>query len=93
MIAFDAAPLGPAVATALVMLGVALVCGLIRVLRGPSLPDRVGALDFIGVLTAGTMILYGIATDEPLLLRPAIVLALIAFLGTVAFAHYLERTH
>ena len=84
-------PLGPTALVAFLLLGLALVCGLVRAVRGPSLPDRVAALDFVGMVTAGMIVLHGLASDEPLYLRPAIVLALIAFLGTVAFAHYLER--
>lgn len=73
------------------MLSVALVLALVRLIRGPSLPDRVVALDLIAVLSVGLIAVFAIDTDQPLFLDNAIVVALIAFLGTVAFAYYLER--
>jgi multicomponent Na+:H+ antiporter subunit F len=72
-------------------LGVALFLAFLRLVRGPTLPDRVVALDLITVLVVAIIVLYAIATDEHVLLDAAIVLALIAFLGTVAFARYIER--
>lgn len=73
------------------LLTVAIILAFVRLVRGPTLPDRVVALDLISTLMIGLIALYAIATDEPVLLDLAIVLALISFLGTVAFAHYVER--
>ncbi len=73
------------------MLITALLLTFTRLVRGPSLPDRVVALDLIAVLTAGMICVYAIDTDQPVFLDAAIVLALIVFLGTIAFARYLER--
>jgi multicomponent Na+:H+ antiporter subunit F len=78
-------------AIALAMLSVALLLAFIRLARGPTLPDRVVALDLISILTAGTTAVYAIAAKQPVFLDVALVLALISFLGTVAFARYLER--
>jgi multicomponent Na+:H+ antiporter subunit F len=49
------------------------------------------ALDLMGVLTVGMIAAYAVAADQPGLLDPASVVALVGFLGTVAFARYLER--
>jgi multicomponent Na+:H+ antiporter subunit F len=76
---------------ALAMVGVALFLTFVRLVRGPTLPDRVVALDLMGVLAVGMIVAYAVAMDQPVLLDPAAVLALVAFLGTVAFARYLER--
>ena len=76
---------------ALAMLSVALFLALIRLARGPSLPDRVIALDLMGTIAVGIITVYAIATQQPVFLDVAIVLALIAFLGTVAFARYVEK--
>ena len=76
---------------ALAMLSVALLLAFIRLARGPSLPDRVVALDLMTILAAGTTAVYAIAAGQPVFLDVALVLALISFLGTVAFARYLER--
>jgi len=76
---------------ALVMLSVALLLAFVRLVRGPSLPDRVVALDLISILGAGVTAVYAIVTEQAVFLDVAIILALIAFLGTVAFARYIEK--
>lgn len=75
----------------LAMFTVALFAAFYRLVRGPSLPDRVVALDLTALLVVGTIAAYEILTREPVLLDAAIVLALVAFLATVGFARYLER--
>ena len=73
------------------MLGVALILALARLVRGPTLPDRVVALDLISAEVVAFVCTYAIATGQPVLLDVAIALALVAFLGTIAFAQYVER--
>jgi multicomponent Na+:H+ antiporter subunit F len=80
-----------AIVLASVMLALSVVLAFIRLLRGPSLPDRVVAFDLMTSVAVGIMALYSIATEETVFLDVAIVLALISFLGTVAFARYLEQ--
>jgi len=72
-------------------LSAAIILAFIRLLRGPSLPDRVVALDLITTLGIGVIGVYAIATDQAVLLDVAMVLALTAFLGAVAFAYYMEK--
>jgi multicomponent Na+:H+ antiporter subunit F len=74
-----------------VMIGVALLLVFVRLARGPSLSDRVIALDLMSVLAVGLIAMVAFEADQPIFLDAAIVLALVAFLGTVAFARYLER--
>ena len=76
---------------ALALVGLALLFTFVRLVRGPTLPDRVVALDLMGVLSVGMIAAYAVATDQPVLLEPATVLALVGFLSTVAFARYLAR--
>jgi len=66
-----------------------LGCGVWRLALGPSLPDRILALDFMAYAAVGFMAVLVVVTDEPLLLDVAIALALVAFLGTIAFAHFI----
>jgi multicomponent Na+:H+ antiporter subunit F len=87
--ALDVTELAPKLALALV--GLAMFLTFVRLVRGPTLPDRVVALDLMGVLAVGMLAAYAVATDQPGLMDPATVLALVGFLGTVAFARYLER--
>lgn len=75
----------------LAMLSAGLVFAFIRLARGPYLPDRVIALDLISILAMGFIVAYAVRFDQPNFLDVAIILAIISFLGTVAFAYYLER--
>jgi len=73
------------------MILLAMFLALVRLVRGPSLPDRVVALDLITVLSAAMLALDTMATRQTVFIDAAIVLALISFLGTIAFSRYLER--
>lgn len=83
--------LTPLINTVYAMLGAALLLAFARLVRGPSLPDRVIALDLIGTLVVAFICTYAIGTSQRVFLDVAIVLALIAFISTVAFAQYVER--
>ena len=77
--------------SALMMLAVAAVLAFVRLLRGPTLPDRVVALDLIGVLIVCTLVAVAATTGQQAYLDVAIVIALVSFVGTVAYARYIER--
>ena len=76
---------------AFLMMSLALLASSVRLLRGPSLPDRVIALELMATLTVGMVVLYGIAYDEPKFIDVAIVLALTSFLAAVGFSSFLEK--
>lgn len=76
---------------AFAMLGLAAFLAFFRLVRGPSLTDRVVALDVLGLISVGVVAVAAISFDEGTLIDVALVLALIAFLTTVAFAHYIAR--
>jgi multicomponent Na+:H+ antiporter subunit F len=73
------------------ILSVSAVLVFIRFLLGPSLPDRVVALDLLITVGIGIISIYSIVTVQSTFLDIALILALIAFLGTVAFSYYLEK--
>ena len=75
----------------LAMLGVALVLAFIRLVKGPTLPDRIVAMDLFGMLVVGLIVVLAGSTGVRAMLDAAIVIALIGFLGTVAYATYVER--
>jgi multicomponent Na+:H+ antiporter subunit F len=77
---------------ALSMLALAAALTFIRVVKGPTLPDRVIAVDLIGVLMVCLLVVTARATAEQAFLDVAIVVALISFVGTVAYARYIERS-
>lgn len=73
------------------LLSLGLLLTFIRLLRGPSLADRIIALDMTALLSIGLVAVYALITNQPALLDVAILLALLVFLGTVGFAYYIER--
>lgn len=73
------------------ILSIALVLAFIRLVRGPSLPDRVVALDLTAVLVVAIVIVLDFSGPDIHFLDPAIVVALVGFTGTIAFSRYLER--
>ncbi len=73
----------------LTMLGV--LAALVRLAIGPSLPDRVVALDMMTILIAAFCGLFAVFADDTAFLDVAIVLALIGFLATAALARFAER--
>lgn len=74
-----------------IVIALGLVSAFIRLVLGPTLADRVVALDMIVILSIAIIALDAILTGQVYFLRAGITLALIAFLGTVAFAYYLRR--
>jgi multicomponent Na+:H+ antiporter subunit F len=77
----------------LVMLATALLIAFARLVRGPTLPDRIVAVDLIGVLAVGLIVVSAALTAQQAFLDAAMVIALIGFVATVAYARYVERGH
>jgi multicomponent Na+:H+ antiporter subunit F len=75
----------------LLTLGVALIVAFIRLVKGPTLPDRIVAMDLLGVLVVGLIVVLAGWSGVRATLDAAIVIALIGFLGTIAYATYVER--
>jgi len=78
---------------ALVTLAAAVLAAVVRLVRGPTLPDRVVAMDLIGVLVVGLIVVLAASTGVHATLDAAIVIALIAFVATIAYATYIEKGH
>ena len=79
------------ISIALFMVGLALVLNLWRLLRGPSLPDRILALDTMYINAIALLVLYGIAQESSLYFEAALLIAVMGFVGTVALSKYLLR--
>jgi multicomponent Na+:H+ antiporter subunit F len=73
------------------LLSLSLILAFLRLIRGPSLPDRVVALDIAITMAMGIISVYAIQNNQPVFLDVALILALLSFLGTIAFAYYIER--
>lgn len=73
----------------ILMLSVFLV--FIRFLRGPGIQDRIVALDLMITMGIGIIAVFSIISKQYTFLDIAMILALIAFLGTIAFSYYLGK--
>jgi multicomponent Na+:H+ antiporter subunit F len=77
---------------ALPLLAVGLVLATWRLWKGPSVADRVVALELIVSLMVGIIATLSIAVDQPAYLDAAIALTLVAFLGAIGFSAYIQRS-
>jgi multicomponent Na+:H+ antiporter subunit F len=64
---------------------------LIRLIMGPDIGDRVVAFDVMTTIGIGFIAVYAVATEQSIFLDVASVVALVAFLATIAFAYYLKK--
>lgn len=77
--------------TTLVILTLALLLTIVRLVRGPTLPDRILALDMIASLSIGFIATIAIRTGFTLYLDIAISMGLVGFLSTVALARFVLK--
>ncbi|KKC23902.1 monovalent cation/H+ antiporter subunit F [Sphingomonas sp. SRS2] len=80
-----------AITAAQIILGLAMGCAAFRVMRGPRAQDRVLGLDALYLAGMLLLLTYGIQTGRTLFFEGALVIALLGFAGTVAFAKFLMR--
>jgi multicomponent Na+:H+ antiporter subunit F len=93
---FAASFLSFATSLSLALLALALVLTAVRIIRGPTLPDRVLGLDLMTSIAAGVIAVVGINSGFTLYVDIAIALGLVGFLATVALARFINaqaRTH
>lgn len=80
-----------AVLYAFVCLGLALCLNLWRLLKGPSLGDRIVAMDTMVINAIAVIVLIGIATASGTYYEAALLLAMVGFIGTVSYCKFLLR--
>ncbi|MDA1476243.1 Na(+)/H(+) antiporter subunit F1 [Bacillus sp. CLL-7-23] len=73
------------------ILAVSTFLYVIRVIKGPSIPDRVVALDAIGINLIGITALVSILLNTSAFLEVILLIGILAFIGTVAFSKFLEK--
>lgn len=73
------------------LLAIAILIIFVRFFIGPRLVDRVISLDLLLTTGIGIIAVYSVYTNQPTFLDIAMIMALIAFLGTVAYSYYLEK--
>ncbi|CAM4289471.1 monovalent cation/H+ antiporter complex subunit F [Gillisia hiemivivida] len=76
---------------ALILLSFSIILVFIRIVLGPTLPDRVISFDLIGTITIGMIAIYSITTGVESYMDAAIILSLVMFLGAIAFAYYMKK--
>jgi multicomponent K+:H+ antiporter subunit F len=69
----------------------ALMLSLYRLLRGPDLPDRIMAADTLYVNAIGMLVLVGIMLADALYFEAALLIAMMGFVGTVAWCKHVAR--
>ena len=80
-----------AITVSLGAVGLALILATWRLVRGPDLPDRILALDTLYISAVALLVLAGIAWRTQIYFEAALLIALMGFVGTVAFALYVAR--
>ncbi|HSP20944.1 MAG TPA: Na(+)/H(+) antiporter subunit F1 [Planococcus sp. (in: firmicutes)] len=76
---------------ALLIISVAFVGLLFRLIKGPSIADRIVALDALGVALVSIIALLSLILETEFFLAIILLLSILAFIGTVAFAKFIER--
>ncbi|MCD6558718.1 monovalent cation/H+ antiporter complex subunit F [Palaeococcus sp. (in: euryarchaeotes)] len=74
----------------LLIIAIATLLSMYRVFRGPTTVDRLVAVDIMTTITTGLMVLFALYYKRAIFLDVALVYAILAFLGVIAFARYLE---
>jgi multicomponent Na+:H+ antiporter subunit F len=76
---------------ATVVLALSILISVYRVFKGPSMPDRIIALDTIGINLIGLVALVSIWLGTQAFLEIILLIGILAFIGTIAFSKFIER--
>ena len=74
-----------------ILLGLAMVCAALRLIRGPTAQDRILGFDTLYVNAMLLLLAFGIQTGRTIYFEASLVIALLGFVGTVALAKFLMR--
>ncbi|MCK4226750.1 cation:proton antiporter [candidate division WOR-3 bacterium] len=74
----------------LIIIGLGVVLCLLRMMKGPTAPDRAVALDTSVTVTTALLVLIGLILKRKIYLDVSLVYAVLTFIGSVAIARYLE---
>ena len=73
------------------VLAAGMVLSFVRLVQGPTLADRVVAVDALATMAIGALVIVAVVTGQGFLLDIALAMALVVFLGTIAMAMTVER--
>ncbi|MHA6259861.1 Na(+)/H(+) antiporter subunit F1 [Sporosarcina sp. CAU 1771] len=77
--------------TSLVLFAVAIGIALLRIILGPSMPDRVLALDVIGVNLIASIAVISVILNTRAFLEVILILGILSFIGTIAYSKFILR--
>jgi len=83
--------IGLAVIFGFACLSLALLLNLWRLLRGPTIGDRIAALDTMVINAIALIVLFGISEADDTYFEAALLLAMVGFVGTVAYCKFVLR--
>lgn len=83
--------IGTTIVVCMHAVGVAMLLALWRLLRGPTVPDRILALDTLSITAIAELVLLGMHLDSPIYFEAALVIAMLGFVGTVVLSKYVLR--
>jgi len=75
----------------MVVVGAAMLLALWRLVRGPTAPDRILALDTLYVATIAQVVLLGMLDETEVYFEIALIIAMLGFFGTVVLSKYVVR--
>ena len=75
----------------LVLFSMTIAIAVIRIILGPSMPDRVIGLDMIGVNLIAMIAVISIMLNTKAFLEVILILGILSFIGTIAFSKFIER--
>ncbi len=78
---------------AFAMLLAALVLASARLLKGPSVNDRIAAMDVIAIVVMGFVLVYSVMINNSIYFDIPVIISLISFIGTVAVSSYLKHRY
>lgn len=73
------------------IIGFGIIFSILRLIKGPTAPDRVVALDTLSTITTALLVLLGFIFKRYVYLDVALVYALLTFIGAIAVARFLEK--
>lgn len=80
-----------AVVVSMHLVGLAMLLALVRLARGPSVPDRILALDTLYVCAIALLVLFGMHLGTAVYFEAALIIAMLGFVGTVVLSKYVLR--
>ncbi|KRG72358.1 cation:proton antiporter [Stenotrophomonas terrae] len=73
------------------LVGIAMLLSLWRLLRGPTVPDRILALDTLSVTAIAELMLFGMYLDSAIYFEAALIIAMLGFCSTVVLSKFVLR--